>query len=70
MRELLGQLRPGPRDGGAGPPAAVAAALDAAMSLTTPNGAEARQHFLSGGGVLVLLELLDTDGQKVRALSV
>lgn len=49
--------------GGLSPPAACREL--AALALRTP---EAKQHFLGEGGVLVLLELLDSQDSKVGSV--
>lgn len=49
-----------------GPPSKACALLE--ELLTGPTGSEAKAAFLGEGGVLVLLEVLDTDNERVRKL--
>jgi hypothetical protein len=60
VRDLVRSLRPGARD-------AVMTPQQAAASLASMFGrlADSRQHFLSEGGVLAALELLDSDQARL-----
>ena len=75
VREILRGLRPpaGGRDAynpppvasgqpACGPPSKACLLLEEVLA----NQPEAKGIFLGGGGVLVLLEVLDTDNEKVR----
>ncbi len=60
VRDLVRSMRPGARDANMTPAQACTG-----LALTFSRQPEARQYFVAEGGVLAVLELLDSEAQRV-----